>query len=97
MPKYQREVKISGKSSTELYQAVSNDIERFLSKVPLGNFQIDRVEAEKIVRVESKSFSAKLVCQDEKILLDVKLGLLVAPFRSKLDEGIDKWLSKTFS
>jgi hypothetical protein len=97
MPAYSRTVQIPGKSSQELYDKVSADIERFLSKVPMGKCDIERQPDQKKISVKSSMFSANLSFQDGQISLDVKLGLLAAPFRGKLDEGIDQWLSKSFS
>lgn len=85
-----------GKTSQELYDRVSADLEKFLSKAPVGKFDVTRDPAKKIVAAKGSMFSAQLACADGAIDLDVKLSLLAAPFRSKLDEGIDKWLSKSF-
>ena len=41
-------------------------------------------------------FSATLSCSDGKISLDGNLSLLATPFRSKIDQGIDRWVEKTF-
>ena len=96
MAKYSREVKVPGKSSQELYEKVSTDIERFLSKAPLGKTEIDRNPATKTVSVKSSMFSASLICQEGMIRVDGNLSLMALPFRGKLDEGIDKWLAKAF-
>jgi len=97
MPSYSREVKIPGKSSQELYDTVSAQIERFLEKASLGKFDIERDPERKQVSVKVSMATATLVCQEGVLRLDAKLSLLAAPFRSKLDEGIDKWLAKTFN
>jgi hypothetical protein len=97
MASYSREVDIQGKTAQELYDRVAADIEKFLAKSSLGNSEIDRDPAKKEVRVKSSMFSATLVCLDGKIRFDAKLGLIASAFRGKLDEGIDKWLAKTFS
>jgi hypothetical protein len=97
MPSYQRTAKVPGKSAQEIYDRVAADIERFLSKVPLGHVDINRDAAKRTVSVKSSMFSGELVCKDGELALDAKLSLMALPFKSKLDEGIDKWLAKTFS
>ncbi|OFZ19734.1 MAG: hypothetical protein A2X94_16920 [Bdellovibrionales bacterium GWB1_55_8] len=96
MPAYSRRVEVPGKSSEELYQVVSSDIDRMLAKSSIGNFKIDRDPVRKEVRVSSSMFSATLLCQNGVLSLDGKLSLLAAPFRSKIDEGIDRWLQRHF-
>lgn len=96
MPSYNRKVEIPGRSAQELYDQVAGDIDRFLEKTPIGDYDIDRKAELKRVEVKSKMFSANLICQDGVLALEVKLSLLAAPFKGKLDEGIDKWLAKRF-
>ena len=96
MPPYSRRVEVPGKTSEQLFEIVSNDIDRLLSKSSIGNFKIDRDAARREVRVNSSMFSATLVCTDGVLALDGKLSFLAAPFRSKIDEGIDRWVSRNF-
>lgn len=96
MPSYSRTIQIKGRTSQELYDKVSSDIERFLSKIPLGKLEINRNDGAKTVKVKSSMAEAELVCKEGEICLNAKLSLLAAPFRSKLDDGIDQWLAKTF-
>lgn len=97
MPGYQKEIPIPGKSSDEIYEKVAADIERFLSKGPAGHVDIDRDAANKEVRVTSKIFNATLHCQDGRISVQGKLSLVALPFKSKIDEGIEKWVAKAFA
>ncbi len=98
MPSYSRKVDVPGKSAQELYEKVASDIERFLGKANLPvQMDIDRDSAKREVRVKSSMFSATLSCRDSELVLDGTLSLLAMPFRSKLDEGIDKWLAKAFA
>ena len=97
MPSYSRRVKIPGKSSQELYDKVSDGIEQFLSKVSIGKYEIERDPANKALKINGSVFSATLTCMESEMELNAKLSLFAAPFRSKLDEGIDRWLSKTFN
>jgi hypothetical protein len=97
MPSYSRRVKIPGKSSQELYEAISQDIERFLSKAPIGKFDIERDPTKKELRIKSSMFSATLACVEAEMAVNAQLSLLAAPFRTKLDESITKWLEKKFN
>ena len=97
MPSYTRKVQIPGKGSQELYDKVSSDIDRFMEKVGLGKFEIVRDAAKKQVQIKSSMVTATLACGEGSIELDAKLSLLATPFRSKIDEGIDRWLAKAFN
>ena len=97
MPSYQRQVEIPGHTSQELYDFVSKDIEKFLSKAPIGKFDIERDPSRKEVKIRGSIFSATLVCQEARMELNAQLSLLAMPFRSQLDDGIKHWLSKNFN
>lgn len=96
MPSYSRKVTISGKTSQELYDKVSEGIDRFMSKTPVGKYEIERVPGKKELKVKSSMFNATLTCTEGQMELSGNLSLLASPFKSKLDEAIDRWLSKTF-
>ena len=97
MPSYSRKIQIPGKNSQELYDKVSADIDRFLAKTGMGKFDVTRDASKKQLLIKSSMFSATLSCQEAAIELDAKLSLLATPFRSKIDEGIDRWIAKTFN
>src|SRR5690242_14657105 len=97
MPNYNRSVDLPGKSAQELYDKISADIDRFLAKSNIGKYDLERDPAKHEVRFKASMVSATLRCFEGRLELDVKLSLLAAPFRGKLDEGIDKWLAKTFA
>ena len=97
MPSYSRKVPVPGKTAQELYDKVSSDIERFMEKASIGKVDIERDPGKKQVHVKSSMFSATLNCRDGAMELDGKLSLMAMPFKSKLDDGIDKWIAKTFS
>jgi Putative polyhydroxyalkanoic acid system protein (PHA_gran_rgn) len=97
MPSYSRQVSIPGKTSQELFEQVAHDIDRFMSKVSIGKYEIEKNPTRKEVSIKSSMVSATLICREEQVTLDAKLSLLAAPFRSKLDESIDRWLAKTFN
>ena len=93
MAKYSRTIDLPGHSSEDLYTKVSVEIDQFLAKTSLGHIDIDRDASRREVRVTSSMFSATLACRDEAIQFDAQLGIFAAPFRSKIDQGIDKWLA----
>jgi hypothetical protein len=96
MANFSRKVEIPGKTSQELYDKVSGDIDRFMSKASIGKFEIERNPAAKQVSVKSSMLTAQLVCEEGCIKLEAKLGLLATPFKSKIDDGINHWLKKSF-
>src|SRR5687768_632 len=96
MPSYSKEVKVNGVSSQDLYQKVSDNIDKFLSKTPIGNYELKKDPGSKTVSLDSKMATLNLACQDGVLKVNGKLSLLAVPFKSKLDEGIEKWISKTF-
>jgi hypothetical protein len=96
MPKYSRNVSIPGKSAQEIYDRVAADIEGFLSKTPIGKHEIERDSTGRKVRFKSAMASATLTCTEGQVQLDADLSLLAAPFKGKLDEGINKWISRAF-
>lgn len=96
MPSYTRKVQVPGKSAQELYDKVSGDIQRFMEKASIGKVDIERDPAKKQIHVKSSMFSATLNCVEGAMELDGKLSLMAVPFKSKIDEGIDKWIAKTF-
>ena len=96
MPSYKKEVKVPGKSSQELFDAVSATVDKFLEKASVGKFDINRDAAKKTIDIKSSMFSGQLSCMDGCLKLDANLSLMATPFKSKIDEGIDKWISKVF-
>ena len=96
MPSYTREVKVPGRSAQELFEKISAGIDRFMEKAAVGKFEIERKAENRTVGVKSSMFSATLFCEEGCIRLDAKLSLMAMPFRSKIDDGIDKWVAKTF-
>jgi hypothetical protein len=96
MPSYTREVRVPGHNAQQLYDKISVGIDRFMEKTGIGGYEIERDPAKKEVRLKASMISATLSCSEEKLTLDAKLSLLATPFRSKIDQGIDKWVAKTF-
>lgn len=97
MPSYKKKIPIPGKKSEDIYAIVSKEISAFLTKLGVGEFKLSKSDAQKTLEMESKLFSAKLHCRDEEVELDGSLSFLAVPFKSKIDEGISRWISKHFN
>lgn len=97
MPSYTRKVQIPGKKSEELYETVSKEIQKFLVKLSVGQFEIENKPDAKQVHLKSSMVTATLSCMEECLELNAKLSLMAVPFKSKIDQGIDRWLAKTFN
>ncbi len=96
MADFSRKIELPGRTADELYNKISSDLAKFLEKGSPVKAEITRNDAARTMEAKSSMFSAKLRCVEGCIQVDVKLGLLALPFKSKLDEGIDKWLRKAF-
>lgn len=97
MPSYAKKVQVPGKSSQELYDRVAGDIDHFLGKIGVGKVEVERNPGKKQVTIKSSMVTATLTCLDGLIDVDGKLSLLATPFKGKIDEGITKWINKTFN
>jgi hypothetical protein len=96
MPAYNKKVRVPGKSAQELYEKISKDIEVMVSKWGLPNAKLSHDAAKKQVLLKAPMVEATLSCHDGELRLDAQLGLLAMPFRSKIDEQVDKWVSRNF-
>jgi len=97
MPSYTRKVQIPGKKSQELYDLISIEINQFMEKLSMGQFEIKNDPEGKQVHLKSSMVTATLSCLEECLELNAQLSLMAIPFRSKIDQGIDRWLSKMFN
>ena len=96
MASFSKTFTIPGKSSDAIYSAISTDIDRFLSKTPIGNVDVNRDEGAKKVSFKSSMASGTLTAKDGSLSVDVSLSLLASAFKGKIEEGITRWLTKTF-
>jgi hypothetical protein len=96
-PSFNRTIQIPGKKSQELYDKIAGDIDSLLNRTSISGCKVEKNAAAKSVVIKHSLFSASLACQEEAIQIDVKLSLLASPFRSKLDQGIDKWIAQNFN
>jgi hypothetical protein len=97
MPAYKKEVSLPGKSPQDIYSVIDKEIDRFLSKTPLGKYELSRKPDQFQIEVKSSMFSAVLKCTEGKVALDGSLSFMAMPFKGALDEGIDKWIKKNFA
>ena len=96
MASFSKKFQIPGKSADTIYTAVSNNIEHFLSKTPLGSVDVSRDEAKKEVSFKSGMASGTLSAQEGTLGVDISLSFLASAFKGKIEEGITRWLNKTF-
>lgn len=96
MASFSKKFEIPGKNADSIYMAVAGDIDRFISKTPLSNVEINRDEAGKAVSFKSAMASGTLSAHDGGLNVEVSLSLLASPFKGKIDDGISQWLNKTF-
>ena len=97
MASFSKKFPVPGKTADVIYSTISKSIELFLSKTPIGNCDIKRDEASKQVSFKASMASGTLTAKDNELQVEVSLSLLASAFKSKIDDGISKWLTKTFS
>jgi hypothetical protein len=97
MASFSKKFEIPGKTSEVIYGAVSTDIDRFLSKTPLGTVDVTREDAQKKVSFKSSMASGSLQAKDGELAVEVSLSFLASAFKGKIEEGITRWLNKTFN
>ena len=96
MASFSKTFTIPGKTSEAIYSAISTDIDRFLSKTPIGNVDVNRDEGAKKVVFKSSMASGTLTAKEGSLSVEVSLSLLASAFKGKIEEGITRWLTKTF-
>jgi hypothetical protein len=96
MAKFSQKFPVPGKPAAAIYAAISTSIETFISKTPLGTADIQRDEAAKSVSFKAGMASGVLTASDNELQVDISLSLLASPFKGKIEEGVTKWLNKTF-
>lgn len=97
MASYSKTFQVPGKKADSIYSSVSNDIDRFLSKSPIGSYEVKRDDAAKKVLFKSSMASGTLSAKDEQLQVEISLSLLATPFKGKIEEGVTKWLAKAFA
>ena len=59
-----------------IYASISGDIDRFLTKSSIGNFEINRDDAAKKVSFKSSMASGTLAAKDEQLQVEISLSFL---------------------
>jgi len=98
MPSYSRTISLPGKTADEIFNRISKAIGKFEQKDTgkFGKFEFSRDEAGKTIEMKSHHASANLHCRDGEVFLEGKLSFLVYAFRSRIDDGINQWIEKSF-
>ncbi|MEK7690378.1 MAG: hypothetical protein AAB425_05095 [Bdellovibrionota bacterium] len=96
MPAYKKKIAVSGKSSTELYEKIATGIDYFLSKYPLGKHEVVRDAGTRKVHLKSSMVTLELKCLEGEIHIEGSLSFIAMAIKGKLDDGIDRWIAKTF-
>ncbi len=98
MPGYSREILLPGKSADEIYEKISKGVDWVIDNDngKFGKFEFSRDPGSKTVSLKNNFVTADLVCKEGEIVLNAKLSLVAFAFRPKIDEGIDRWIKKTF-
>ena len=96
MASFKKTFPLPGQSAKKIYSVVAGDIERFLSKTPLSNVQIDRDPSTNEVSFKSSMASGSLTAHEQSLTVQVTLSFLASAFKGKIEEGVTKWLTKTF-
>lgn len=98
MPGYSRKIALPGKSAQEIFEKISKGIDWVENNDSgkFGKMEFARDPGTLSVSLTNTMVSASLTCSDGEIVLDAKLSMIAYAFRSKIDEGIDRWIKKTF-
>ncbi len=96
MATFTKKFPIPGKSADTIYSAVSTGIDHFLSKTPLTNVEVNREDTSKTVNFKSSMATGSLAAVDGELHIQISLSFLASAFKGKIDEGVTKWLTKTF-
>ncbi len=97
MASFSKKFPVPGKTAESIYTSVTSDIDRFLSKSPIGNYELKRDDAAKTVAFKSSMASGTLAAKEGELHVDISLSFLATPFKSKIEEGVTKWLAKAFA
>lgn len=98
MAVYKKSVEIPGKTADELFEVCSKAIQGLVEQMSVGQpFELTPDPASKTFQLSAKPVKATLICEDGRLTLDGEMSFMLLPFRSKIDAGIDRWLSKTFN
>lgn len=97
MRKYVKEVKIPSMSAQDIYQKITHGIDTLRGRISIKNLDVTRHDDRRSIDIKSSHFSGALMCSEGIISVKGRLSLVARPFRSKLDEAIEKWVARNFS
>ena len=63
---------------------------------PLGTVEVNRDDSAKKVSFKASMASGSLTAKEGSLSVEVSLSLLASAFKGKIEEGITRWLTKTF-
>lgn len=81
------EIKCSG-DRREIFSKIRPKLEQYKrdGKLQITDVQFD--EAQQICTAKGTGFKAKLACADGKVTIELELGLLLKPLRSKIESEL---------
>ncbi len=94
MANFSKTVSLPGKSADAIYSVISTEIDKFLGKTPIGNYELNRDDAKKSLAFKSSMASGTITAAEGEVKIDIALSFLATPFKGKIDEGIQKWLAR---
>ena len=97
MASFSKTFPVPGKTADSIYASVVKDIDRFLSKSPIGKYDVKSNDSAKEVEFKSSMASGTLTAKEGQLQVEISLSFLASPFKSKIEEGVTKWLAKTFA
>lgn len=97
MASFSKTFPVPGKMADAIYTSVTQDIDRFLTKSPIGSYELKKDDASKKVEFKSSMASGTLAAKDGQLQVDISLSFLATPFKGKIEEGVTKWLAKAFA
>jgi hypothetical protein len=96
MASFNKTFPVPGQAADKIYKVLATDIDKFIAKTPLTNVEIQRNEATKQVSFKSSMASGTITAKEGSVSVDISLSFIASAFKGKIDEGVTKWLSKTF-
>jgi hypothetical protein len=98
MPKYSKTFSLPGVSAEVSFTKILKEAETWKTSLEsmLGAVEIASEQAKKELSFSSKWVKASLICKEDAVQVDAELSMFAMPFKSKVDEGIERWIKKSF-
>ncbi|MEE8398048.1 MAG: hypothetical protein V3S89_03515 [Desulfobacterales bacterium] len=97
MRKYAKEVAIPGVSAQDIYRKITRGIDSMLGRMSIRNLDVTRNDDLRSIDIKSSHVSGTLICDEGIISVKGKLSLIAGPFRLKMDNAIENWVSRNFA